>query len=235
MTDDELVKLIRRDAIDVLVDLGGHTARNRLLALARKPAPVQIAHFLGHGYTSGLSVMDAFLADEELAPAGAEQYFSEPLIRLPRIPISYTPPAGMPPVSPLPALKRGHVTFGHFGRVVRINEQVVAVWARILGAVPRSRLVLNTVAFMDEEVCRRYRATVRGPRHHRRPARPRLHDAPAQDLGCLCGHRHLARSVPSQRRHDDDRGGVARRAVDLASRPALGRPLRRKHSCRHRT
>ncbi len=158
LTDDELVRLIRRDAIDVLVDLGGHTARNRLLALARKPAPVQIAHFLGHGYTSGLSVMDAFLADKELAPAGAEQYFSEPLIRLPRIPISYTPPAGMPPVSPLPALKRGHVTFGHFGRVVRINEQVVAVWARILGAVPRSRLVLNTVAFMDEEVCRRYRA-----------------------------------------------------------------------------
>ena len=157
LTDDELAALVRRDAIDVLVDLGGRTARNRLLTFARKPAPVQVAHFLGHGYTSGLSVMDAFLADEALAPPGSEPLFSEPIVRLPRIPVVYQPPEGMPAVASLPALQRGYVTFGNFGRVVRLNVEVIATWARILNAVPRSRLVLNTVGFADQEVSDRYR------------------------------------------------------------------------------
>ncbi|WP_296205255.1 tetratricopeptide repeat protein, partial [uncultured Hyphomicrobium sp.] len=157
LTDDQLADLIRRDAIDVLVDLGGHTARNRLLTFARKPAPVQVAHFLGHGYTSGLSVMDAFLADDALAPEGCDHLFSEPVVRMPRMPVAYEPPQGMPDVAPLPALKNGFVTFGNFGRAVRLNETVVATWSEILAAVPRSRLVLNTVAFRDEEVCRRFR------------------------------------------------------------------------------
>ena len=107
LSDDALAAAIRNDRIDILIDLGGHTARNRLLALARRPAPVQIAHFLGHGYTSGLDVMDAFLADARLAPEGSEGLFSEPVVRLPRIPIAYAPPAGMPAVSPLPALSAG--------------------------------------------------------------------------------------------------------------------------------
>ncbi|HEX2839763.1 tetratricopeptide repeat protein, partial [Hyphomicrobium sp.] len=157
LSDDELADLIRRDAIDVLVDLGGHTARNRLLTFARKPAPIQVAHFLGHGYTSGLSVMDAFLADDVMAPEGSDHLFSEPVERMSRMPVAYEPPQGMPDVAPLPALKNGYVTFGNFGRVVRLNDEVIATWAEILSAVPRSRLVLNTVAFLDEEVCRRYR------------------------------------------------------------------------------
>ena len=157
LSDDDLAALIRQDAIDVLVDLGGHTARNRLLTFARKPAPVQVAHFLGHGYTSGLTVMDAFLADDALAPEGSDHLFSEPVERLPRLPIAYEPPEDMPEVAPLPAERNGYVTFGYFGRVVRLNEEVVATWAEILAAVPLSRLVLNTVAFADEEVRRRYR------------------------------------------------------------------------------
>ncbi|HYD14923.1 MAG TPA: tetratricopeptide repeat protein, partial [Hyphomicrobium sp.] len=156
LSDDELADLIRRDQIDVLVDLGGHTARNRLLVFARKPAPVQVAHFLGHGYTTGLTVMDAFLADDTLAPDGSDHLFSEPVERLSRMPVAYQPPDGMPDVSPLPALKNGYVTFGNFGRAVRMNEEVVATWSQILAAVPRSRLVLNTVAFADDEVRRRY-------------------------------------------------------------------------------
>ena len=62
--------------------MGGHTAASRLLALARKPAPVQVAYLLGHGYTSGLSAMDAFLADAALVPAGAEALFTETVVRL---------------------------------------------------------------------------------------------------------------------------------------------------------
>ena len=158
LSDDEMANLIRHDQIDIIIDLGGHTARNRLLALARKPAPVQIAHFLGHGYTSGLTAMDAFLADAQLAPPGSEGLFAEEVVRLNRIPIAYTPPEGLPPVAPLPALTRGHVTFGHFGRSVRVNNPVVDAWARILRGVPGSRLMLNAGPFADEGVRQSYRA-----------------------------------------------------------------------------
>ena len=86
--------------------MAGHSAGNRLLVFARRPAPVQIAYLLGHGYTSGLSAMDAFLADDALAPPGADALFSERLIRLPRLPFAYRPPAEMPPVAPLPAARQ---------------------------------------------------------------------------------------------------------------------------------
>ncbi len=156
LSDDEMATMIRHDRIDILIDLGGHTARNRLLALARKPAPVQIAHFLGHGYTSGLSAMDAFLADDQLAPKGSEGLFAEEVVRLGRIPIAYQPPQGLPPVAPLPALAKGYVTFGHFGRTVRINPRVVEAWARILTGVPGSRLKLNTGPLADAGVRQHY-------------------------------------------------------------------------------
>ena len=149
LTDDALAAMIRQDGIDVLVDLAGHTAGNRLLTFARKPAPVQVEYMLGHGYSSGMSAMDAFLADERLAPPGAETLFSEHLIRLPRIPLVYRPPENMPPVAPLPAAHNGWATFGYFGRTVRLNEAVIATWARILLAVPGARLVLNSGPFAE--------------------------------------------------------------------------------------
>jgi len=157
-TDAEVADMIRRDEIDVLIDLGGHTAASRLLVFARRPAPVQIATMLGHGYTTGLREMDAFLADETLAPGGSEALFSERLIRLPRIPLVYQPPAGMPPVSPAPRLRNGHVTFGHFGRPERLNGSVVAAWARILLRVPGSRLVLNNRSFTEAAFRARFAA-----------------------------------------------------------------------------
>jgi predicted O-linked N-acetylglucosamine transferase (SPINDLY family) len=147
LSDADVAAQIRQDRIDVLVDLAGHTAGNRLLVFARKPAPVQVTYLLGHGYSSGLSAMDAFLADEQLAPAGSDNLFSETLIRLSRIPLTYEPPAEMPEVAPLPALANGYITFGYFGRTVRLNDGVVATWARILCAVPNSRLMLNSAPF----------------------------------------------------------------------------------------
>ncbi len=149
LSDAALAKIIRDDRIDVLVDLSGHTAGNRLLAFARRPAPVQMAYLLGHGYSTGLSAMDAFLADSVLAPEGCDHLFSESLVRLPRIPLAYAPPAEMPPVGPLPALEKGYVTFGHFGRPERLNERVIAAWSGILLAVPDSRLVLNSRPFQE--------------------------------------------------------------------------------------
>ncbi len=149
LNDAQLAELIRNDKIDVLVDLSGHSACNRLLTFARRPAPVQVSYLLGSGYTTGLSEMDAFLADDALAPPGAEAFFSERIIRLPRIPLVYEPPVGMPFVKPLPALMRDHVTFGYFGRTERLNDNVIIAWARILAAVPYARLVLNNLPFRE--------------------------------------------------------------------------------------
>jgi len=149
LNDAQLAQRIRGDRIDVLVDLSGHSACNRLLTFARRPAPVQVAYLLGHGYTTGLSQMDAFLADEALAPPGSEAFFSERIVRLPRIPLAYEPPHDMPPVEPLPAPRRGCVTFGYFGRTERLNDQVISAWARILSATPRARLVLNNLPFHE--------------------------------------------------------------------------------------
>jgi predicted O-linked N-acetylglucosamine transferase (SPINDLY family) len=162
MTDAAVAELIRRDRIDVLVDLAGHTAGNRLLAFARKPAPVQIEFMLGHGYTSGLSAMDAFLADPVLAPPEADALFTERVVRMPRLPLAYQPPEGVPPVAPLPALRTGRVTFGYFGRTVRLNDGVLAAWARILTEIPTARLVLNSAPLAEpagkQEMERRFAA-----------------------------------------------------------------------------
>ena len=158
LSDAELAEQIRRDRIDVLVDLTGHTAGNRLLTFARKPAPIQVVWLLGHGYTSGLSAMDAFLADCELAPRGSDGLFSERLVRLSRIPLAYAPPAEMPDVAPLPALSNDCITFGYFGRTVRLNDAVLAAWARILHAVPGSRLMLNSSPFSEPAGCEQMNA-----------------------------------------------------------------------------
>jgi predicted O-linked N-acetylglucosamine transferase (SPINDLY family) len=149
LSDAAVADLIRRDQVDVLVDLTGHTAGSRLLVFARKPAPVQVTCLLGHGYSSGMSAMDVFLSDAVLTPPGAERYFSERIVRLPRLPLTYAPPAGMPPVSRLPALANQGITFGYFGRPDRLTDEVIAAWTRILDAVPRSCLVLNSFSFRE--------------------------------------------------------------------------------------
>jgi predicted O-linked N-acetylglucosamine transferase (SPINDLY family) len=158
LTDAQLADRIRADRIDVLVDLAGHTGGNRLLAFARRPAPVQVATMLGLGTTSGLSAMDAFIADRHLVPPGAEDLFSEPVVRLDRVPLAYRAPEGMPLVGELPALANGHVTFGHFGRTIRLNDGVLRAWARILAALPSARLRLNTAPFAEAEARARFSA-----------------------------------------------------------------------------
>ncbi len=151
LSDAAMADLVRADGIDILVDLGGHTSGNRLLVFARKPAPVQVAHMVGSGTTTGMAAMDAFLADEALVPVGAERHFSERVVRLSRIPLVYAPPAGMPEVAPLPALRNGTVTYGCFSRTARINEAVIAAWAKILARVPGARLILNSKPFREPE------------------------------------------------------------------------------------
>lgn len=145
LSDDAVADLIRADGIDVLVDLAGHTAGNRLLALARKPAPVQLT-YLGYPATTGLQAFDWRLTDGVTEPIGqSERYYMERLYRLPHSLWCYQPFADMGEVSALPALAGGGVTFGSFNNYAKVGPRVVALWASVLHAVPGSRLLMITV------------------------------------------------------------------------------------------
>lgn len=146
--DDQLAAQIRADRIDILLDLSGHTAGNRLLVFARKPAPVQIT-WMGYVGTTGLSAMDYLIADRWQVPPEDERHYREKVLRMPDGYLCYEPPATAPPVGELPALKKGHVTFGSFNNPVKINGRVVALWAQILGRVPGARLMLKYRGFGD--------------------------------------------------------------------------------------
>jgi protein O-GlcNAc transferase len=162
LSDERVAALIRDDGIDVLVDLAGHSPGNRQLVFARKPAPVQLSYVIGTGTTTGLTTMDGLIADDVLLPAGVEPFISERPLRLGRPFVAYEPPRTMPAVGTLPALARGHVTFGYFGRPIRLNERVVRAWSEILHGCPGSRLRLDNKPFgapsTQEDVRRRFLA-----------------------------------------------------------------------------
>jgi predicted O-linked N-acetylglucosamine transferase (SPINDLY family) len=144
LTDEALADKIRADRIDVLIDLSGHTGRNRLLTFARKPAPVQ-ASWIGYPGTTGLQAMDYYLADRFLVPPGhAENQFTEKIAYLPACSV-FSPHGSSPPVNGLPALRNGYFTFGSFNRVSKIRPASVALWARLMHATPDSRMLLGAM------------------------------------------------------------------------------------------
>ena len=141
--DEALARNIREDGIDILIDLAGHTGKNRLPVFAWKPAPVQVS-WLGYLGTTGLDAMDYVLADNWALPLGEEDQFTESPWRLPESYICFSPPDLPVEVGGLPALEKGHVTFGCFNNLNKVTDQVIACWARILKLVPGSTLFLKT-------------------------------------------------------------------------------------------
>lgn len=144
-TDERLARQILDDGIDVLVDLSGHTAGNRLLTFARKPAPVQ-ATYLGYAATTGLRAIDWRLTHADVDPAGYEAYYSEQLYRLPGSLWCYrpSPELGEGAAEP-PLIKQGYVTFGSMNNLAKVSPETITVWARILHALPDARLVMTSV------------------------------------------------------------------------------------------
>ena len=157
LSDAALAERIRADRIDILIDLSGHTRGHRLLTFARKPAPVQVTAG-GHYDTTGMTAIDYLISDRFHTPQGAERYFSEALIRLPHDYICYGPPDYAPAVAPSPLARHGYVTFGCFNNLAKVTPEVIALWARILHALPSSRLRLQTRELGDSATCARYHA-----------------------------------------------------------------------------
>ena len=144
-TDEQVSQLVRDDQIDILVDLAGHIAGDRLLLFARKPAPIQVT-YLGYQNTTGMAAMDYRLTDAWSDPPGmTEAFYTETLVRLPQTFFCYHPVDDALELTPLPAGQRGFITFGSFNNFAKVTPQVIAAWAQIMTAVPGSRLVLLAI------------------------------------------------------------------------------------------
>jgi predicted O-linked N-acetylglucosamine transferase (SPINDLY family) len=144
LNDAQLADKIRADGIDVLIDLSGHTSRNRLLTFARKPAPIQ-ASWMGYPGTTGLTGMDYYFADAFHVPIqNAEGQFVEKIVHLPAN-APFQPARLAPPVNGLPALHNGYLTFGSFNRINKLQPNAIALWSELLRALPDSRMLLGAM------------------------------------------------------------------------------------------
>lgn len=149
---------IRSDAPDLIVDLAGHTGLNRLPVLARRVAPVQVT-YLGYPNTTGVPAMDYRFTDETADPSGeADAFATERLVRFSSVAWAYQPSGDAPPVAPPPSLAAGTVTFGCFNNPAKITDATLALWGRVLAAVPGSRLRLKGAGFGQPVVRARYEA-----------------------------------------------------------------------------
>lgn len=150
--NERLYDQIRADQIDVLVDLSGHSAGNRLPVFARKPAPVQVTAW-GYITGTGLDAMDYMFADAVTVRPDEERWYAEKIVRLPSI-VSFWPvaPSVIGPVAPLPALKNGYLTFGSLQRVGKLKIGTIELWARILAAVPDARLLIKAHGMEHPEI-----------------------------------------------------------------------------------
>ncbi len=150
-SDSQLAGDITADQIDILVDLSGHTAYNRLPVFSRKPAPVSVT-WLGYGGTTGVDAMDYILSDLQVLPEFDTAAFTEKPWRLPETWLCFLPPNLNIEVGPPPALAEGNITFGSFNNLTKVSDQTVACWAQVLKAVPNSRLLLKSMQLGDAAV-----------------------------------------------------------------------------------
>ncbi|KAG6391947.1 hypothetical protein SASPL_149711 [Salvia splendens] len=149
--EKKVASMVREDKIDILVELTGHTANNKLGMMACRPAPVQVT-WIGYPNTAGLPTIDYRITDALADPSDTKQKHVEELVRLPDSFLCYTPSPEAGPVCPTPALSNGFVTFGSFNNLAKITPKVLQVWARILCAIPNSRLIVKCKPFCCESV-----------------------------------------------------------------------------------
>ena len=149
LSDDELADRILSDQVDILVDLSGHSAGNRLAVFARKPAPIQVSAY-GSVTGTGLPTMDYLLADPVFVPQAVRHLFAEQIYDLP---CAITMDAA-PDVKPteLPMLRNGFVTFGVFNRAEKISDAALSVWSTILQQIPGSRIIVKDNALGDSHL-----------------------------------------------------------------------------------
>jgi predicted O-linked N-acetylglucosamine transferase (SPINDLY family) len=148
--DQDVAALVRRDKIDILVDLSGHSGGNRLLMFALKPAPIQVTGW-GYATGTGMAAMDGLFADEITVPADERKFYAEEILYLPCIDCPYWVET-FPEVTELPALApdaNGIITFGSLNRLAKVTEDTLKLWARVLVSVPNSAFVMKAGEFSE--------------------------------------------------------------------------------------
>ena len=155
-SDQAVINLIKKDKIDILIDLAGHTTYNRLGVFTRKPAPVQVT-YLGHPNTTGMQQIDYRFTDNLADMFESQKFYTENLVFLPGGFLCYRPPEDAPDVAPLPAEKNGFVTFGSFNNNRKLNPFVISMWAQILKNNDNSRFILKWAGRSDKSLRDRYR------------------------------------------------------------------------------
>ncbi len=154
LSNEELADLIQAQSIDILVDLSGHTALNRMQVFALRPAPVQ-ATWIGYFHSTGLKSIDYFITDPYTTPQQSEQLFSEIPARLPHSRFCYTPLELAPEVSAPLFNRTGYITFGSFNRLDKLTDPVIEAWSRIVVKVPDARLMIKARGINDAETAER--------------------------------------------------------------------------------
>lgn len=150
-SDSDAAAVIHQKGIHVLIDLSGHSERNRLAVFSYKPAPIQVS-WLGLPMTTGVPEMDYVLGDPYALPQEFENQFTEAVWRLPESYLCFTPPDSSVEVGALPALSNGYLTFTSFNNLSKMNNKVVEVWSNILKALPTAKLLLKTKQLSDPSV-----------------------------------------------------------------------------------
>lgn len=153
LSDEAVAHRIHGDAVDILIDLAGHSGYCRLPVFAWKPAPVQVS-WLGYMASTGVAAMDFFLADPVSTPAAVQAQFTEEIWRLPATLFCFTPPpehANLVVVPP-PVLRNGYITFGSFQRLNKLSDITLELWGRILKKMPQAQLLLRNDALHSEHV-----------------------------------------------------------------------------------
>ncbi|GAB6041454.1 tetratricopeptide repeat protein [Endothiovibrio diazotrophicus] len=174
LSDRSAARLIHDHRIDLLIDLAGHTGHNRLPLFAWRAAPLQ-ASWLGYSATTGMSEIDYYITDAVRLPPGDEAYYAERIWRLPETRLCFTPPQDAPAVAPLPALENGHVTFGCFQNLIKVGDEVLILWSRILQALPGARLRIQSKPLADTAARQRLEQRLRD--HGIDPRRVAMHPA----------------------------------------------------------
>lgn len=142
LDNQRLAERIREDGIDILIDLAGHGARGKRVALLeRKPAPIQVS-WLGYASTTGLESIDYRILDPRVCPVGAERFYSERVLRLPESRFCFTPPAGAPDPGQPPGAEHCPITFGSCRELSALSRQGIALWSKVLRALPKARFLL---------------------------------------------------------------------------------------------
>jgi protein O-GlcNAc transferase len=152
LNDEAAARTIHQDGIHILIDLSGHTLHSGLPIFAWKPAPIQIT-WLGYLATTGVTEIDYIVGDSFVMPPDSQGEFIEKVWHLPQSYQCFTPPLFEVAVSTLPALKNGYITFGSFNNLTKITDAVITVWAKVLQAVPHSKLFLKIKNLSNHSIC----------------------------------------------------------------------------------